>query len=149
MIILFDWDGTLCETPPGIDYDDEPSLLARCSPRIRGLEHVRAAAAAGHQVGVVTARGPHVANATRAQLQAWLPDIVQSLVGVHHRPRLVFDLRHYVADKEASIRQLGGQVYVGDRDEDRAAALRAGARFLWDHQWEQHGLRLLPREVTP
>lgn len=142
MIILTDWDGTVCITPPGTNYEDVDELLARCTPRLRVIERLAAAAAAGHQVGIVTARGQHVATATRQQAAAWLPDV--ELVGMRHRPRLVYDQVHYVPDKERAIRDLRGALYIGDRTEDRAAALRAGARFAWDWEWERHGAGLLP-----
>lgn len=142
MIVLFDLDGTICDTPAGVDYDDPASLLALCKPRPRVLERMHDLVAMGHQLGVVTARGPHVADISKAQLNAWLGPLAKLFI-VRHRPRLLFDWGHYVADKQRSIHELAaGQdaVYVGDRAEDKAAALRAGARFLWDHEFEARGL---------
>jgi phosphoglycolate phosphatase-like HAD superfamily hydrolase len=138
MNVISDLDGTLCNTPPGIDYDDPEQLLARCTPRLEVLQRFTALHPE-HRLSVVTARGRHVAHASRQQLQAWLPALGEDL-RVYHRPRLLFDARHWVNDKAAQIRQLEGRVYIGDRPEDRAAALRAGARFLWDWEFEAHGL---------
>ncbi|MHB1262064.1 MAG: HAD family hydrolase [Thermoplasmatota archaeon] len=139
MNILFDVDGTLCTTPRDVDHDDPASLLAKCLPRRRVLDRLHDLAALDHSLGVVTARGPHVADITKAQLNAWLGPLAKRLV-VRHRPRLLFDWSHYVSDKQRSIKDLDGDVYVGDRAEDQAAALRAGARFLWDHEFEANGL---------
>ncbi len=146
MIIGWDVDGTLCDTPANVDYDDEASLLAGCKPRIPMLMRVGELAACGHVMDVVTARGPGVQNATLAQLGAWLPDV--QFRHVHHRPRLVFDAKHYVQDKADSLRRLGTEIYIGDRHEDRAAALTAGARFLWHWQVEARGLAHWPAAET-
>ncbi|MFA5943705.1 MAG: HAD family hydrolase [Candidatus Thermoplasmatota archaeon] len=146
MNILFDLDGTLCDTPAGVDYDDPASLLGACTPRARVLERLHDLAALDHNLGVVTARGPHVSDITKAQLRRWLGPLAERLV-VRHRPRLTFDWGDYVVDKQRSIRELGCDVYVGDRAEDKAAALRAGALFLWDHEFEATGLLSLRREV--
>lgn len=137
MIIVFDLDGTLCDTPEGTDYDDVADLLAKCRPRAAVLERVRELARLGHDLAVVTARGPHVAAATKQQLHQWLAGV--ELV-VRHRPRLDFGWQHYVSDKEAQYRQLGAHITVGDRAEDKAAGLRAGCRFVWDWEFETHGI---------
>lgn len=147
VMVVLDWDGTVCDTPEDVDHDDASDLLARCQPRPAVVQRIREILGLGHDVAVVTGRGPHVAHATRAQADAWLQDLSPRLQLVH-RPRLVFDWRHYVQDKERSIRDLRGDVYIGDRPEDRAAALRAGARFLWAHEFEAHGLVALRSVLT-
>lgn len=140
MRVFSDLDGTLCHTPAGIDYDDAAQLLAHCRPRPAAIQELVAAHRLDHDVGILTYRGAHVADTTHQQLAAWLGDV--DLV-VEHRPRLLFDWAHYVPDKEAILRRHQVDVYIGDRCEDRAAALRAGARFIWDRDWEAHGLRAL------
>lgn len=142
MNVWFDLDGTLCDTPSDIDHDDAASILARCQPRLRALARVLEVMRMGHGVGIITGRGAHIAAATREQLQAWLGH-QSPAVAIVHRPRLVFDWSHYVADKETQLRRHGVDVYVGDRNEDRAAALRAGAAFLWAHDFERDGLMAL------
>lgn len=139
MLIGLDWDGTVCQVPVGTDMDNATQLLAVCTPRPGVVRRIREAAGLGHTFCVVTARGPHTAQATRAQLDAWLPDLSPH-IQVRHRPRLVWDYRDWIPDKQRSLRDLKVDVYVGDHNEDRAAALRAGCRFLWDHEFELHGL---------
>jgi phosphoglycolate phosphatase-like HAD superfamily hydrolase len=143
MIIALDLDGTLCNTPEGINYEDEAEILARCTPRYGVIARVLELHALGHDLAVVTARGPQVANATKRQLRDWLGDL--NLV-VRHRPRIDFSWQHYVADKEEQFRKLGADICIGDRPEDKAAALRANAHFLWDWEFETHGIvQLRPR----
>ena len=141
MRIFFDVDGTLCHTRK-VDFDDPQGLLSACTPRPAALQELLAAHRLGHDVGILTYRGPHVAETTRAQLRSWLGAVAEDLV-VEHRPSLAFDWSHYIPDKEAVLRRHGVDVYVGDRSEDRAAALHAGAAFIWDRDWEAHGLRAL------
>lgn len=145
--VFFDLDGTLCHTPEDIDHDDVRALIDRCTPREQAIAKVRELHALGHQLGIITGRGPHVRAATTAQLHAWLPEIAADII-VHHRPRLVFDWHHYIGDKEHVMRLEAVDVYVGDRAEDKAAALRAGARFVWDHTFEAHGLTGLRQVVA-
>lgn len=146
MRIYADLDGTLCDTPEGVDHDSADDLLAKCKPKARALQHLLDAHSLGHDVGIVTARGHHVQHPTFQQLRAWLGDL-GDVIPVYFRRRLIFDWTHYVPDKEHHLRRQRVDVYVGDRPEDRAAALRAGARFLWAHEFEQYGLTAL-REVT-
>lgn len=142
MIVGLDWDGTVCETPRDVDVDDVEDLLAKCRPRPRMIERIAELHAGGHVLDVVTARGPHVRPATELQIAEWLTPLGVQLRSVHHRPRLVFDYSDYVPDKTHRLRQLKTDVYVGDRAEDMAAALRAGARFLWFNELEENGLQV-------
>lgn len=146
MIIFFDLDGTLCDTPTGIDHEDANALLAQCKPRPRVLQRIQQLAALGHRLGIVTQRGHQVRLTTYQQLWSWLGELTDDL-HVHHRTRLIFDWTFYVPDKEAALRKEHAEIYVGDRLEDKAAALRAGAVFLWAHEFEAHGLASL-REVA-
>lgn len=140
MIVGLDWDGTCSHTPHGIDMDDAQALLAHCRPNQAVLDRCVELSLGGHELVVITARGPHVAHATAAQVDEWIHEAGGQVRHIRHRPRLLFDMSHYVPDKEASLRELGVEIYIGDRREDRAAALRAGARFLWPHQLVEHGL---------
>lgn len=147
MRIFFDLDGTLCHTPEGTNYDDVGALVAACTPRLDVLTRVREAYELGHDLGILTARGAHVREATTRQLEAWLGPIAAEL-SVHHRPRLTFSWKHYVDDKQKLLELEAVDVYVGDRHEDRVAAARAGCRFLWDYELQRHGLAALRRPTV-
>lgn len=140
--IFFDLDGTLCDTPADIDHDDVRDLIDRCTPRQAALLRLRQVHALGHKVGIITGRAPYVRAATAHHLAQWLPGLHHDLV-VHHRPRLAFDWRLYIEDKERLLRLEGADIYIGDRDEDQAAALRAGCRFVRASDFEAHGLTSL------
>ena len=146
MKIYFDLDGTLCDTPSDANWEDSADLARRCKPRQRMLERIVELRAMGHRVGIVTARGLHCRVDTRQQLIAWLGPLGAAMP-ILHRPRIDFSWEHYIDDKTAALKRERADVYVGDRSEDRAAALRAGARFLWDHQFHDHGITQL-REVA-
>lgn len=140
----FDLDGTLCDTPAGVDYDDHADLVAKCTPRVRALRLVAEALRDGHAVAIVTARGPHVAAATTLQVASWLP-LHGSSITVYHRPAVTFDWNRYVEDKATALLDFRADVYVGDRVEDVAAARRARVRFGSPSAWERLGARLRGR----
>ena len=146
MNICFDLDGTLCDTPSDANWEDSSDLARRCRPRPRMLQRLVEVRTMGHRVGIVTARGPHCRVDTRQQVIEWLGPLGAAMP-IALRPRIDFSWEHYIDDKATALRRLRADVYVGDRAEDRAAALRAGARFLWDHQFHDHGITQL-REVA-
>jgi hypothetical protein len=139
MIILFEVDNVVCFTPPGTDRDSEGELLDACRPQAAVIQRLREAHALGHELFVVTSRGPQVATMTRLQLDAWLPGLSPHIL-VWHRPRLVFDPKESVSDKERTINDLGGHVYISADPEDHVAAARAHARFLNAGEFALHGL---------
>lgn len=143
----FDIDGTLCRTAPGTDYEDPASILASCTPIAAAVRALQSAAADGHDIVLVTARGPLAREVTIQQAHDWL-GAAAARVKVATRPTLIFDFSRMAAEKEVALRRLGVDVYVGDRPEDQEAALRAGARFVHADRVHAFGYAALRGELT-
>ena len=141
MIILLEIDNVVCYTPPWCNRDAAGQLLELCRPRRAAIQQLRTLHGLGHDLGVVTSRGPQVAAVTRQQLDAWMPDLSPHLI-TRHRPRLVAVPDYATTDKQREIQALCGDVYVGSIEDEQAAVL-AGARFVWGPEFELHGLTSL------
>lgn len=125
LVLVFDLDGTLFDTDPGINYDDPVSVLANSRPHALACELVRRFAKKGHVVAYLTGRSFPVRGATEQQLiDADLPK-----GELHTQPRWTgwVGMRAY---KTAKLRALRATLYVGDHEEDRNAAEAANVPFL-------------------
>lgn len=139
MIIVLEIDNVLCHTPPWTDRELPGQLLELCKPRPAAIQKLRELHVLGHELVIVTNRGPQTATATRRQLDAWAPDLSPH-IGVRTRPRLVFDAKEALADKQRAFNDLGAHVVISGDPEDHVAAARSHARFVSAGEFELHGI---------
>jgi phosphoglycolate phosphatase-like HAD superfamily hydrolase len=144
--IAFDVDGTLCDVERPIDYDDPESVRQRTTLRPWTAELVRALEVREDvKLGIVTGRTQRIRPVTRDQIQ--FAGIRPSYI--LHQP----EWNGYTAMTEWKAEALEftrADVYVGDHEADRQAAIEAGIPFV-----DVHGLGVLvgehataAREVT-
>lgn len=122
-LVVFDLDGTLFDTQPGCDYEDQDSLAERTQPHEVAIERARALAH-GARVAYLTGRCGHVRSVTERQIQdAGLPEgpVIMNAAWRGYE--------HMAQWKGEMLRALGASLYIGDHWADAAAARIAGVAF--------------------
>lgn len=125
-VLAFDLDGTMLVHVGDVLFDKPQSLREGCILDRAVVERVRALIADGHEVHVVTARGPKVAAVTRDQVARIHPGLVRRL----HMQDTWVDYDTARRRKAKKLKQIEAEAYVGDHLMDEMAAEDAGIPFL-------------------
>lgn len=132
-MIAFDIDGTLLENVEEPDWLSEADLRQKCTPRPGAMGAVQDLLRGGVDVRIVTNRDQRVMGGTMLSLHGFTYIPLPPLTA-YFRPEWMHwgSAREY---KTAVLRGLGRGVYVGDREDDRAAAEAAGWAFVHADAW--------------
>jgi phosphoglycolate phosphatase-like HAD superfamily hydrolase len=124
--IAFDVDGTLCRSNEPVDYDDPNSVRQRTTLRPWTVDLVRDLNEREDvKLAIITGRTPPIRPVTKAQIQA----AGISPCYILHQP----EWNGYPAMRDwkaQALLDVGADVYVGDHEADRQAAIDAGIPFL-------------------
>lgn len=123
-LLAFDLDGTILNTPTGLDYTPD-SVLRRVTPNTTAIMLIRGLHATGYRIAYVTGRGRTLNAVTQHQLErAGAPpgELRMSLAWAGEGPMAV--------EKGAHLRSLEAAAYCGDLAPDDEAARLAGIPFV-------------------